>query len=125
MESGPRSGWLDDAHYEAWQDHARDVWLRGFLAGAFNFAFCKSELLGLKVQQVDFKDRTIQLLPGTTKHDKGRTVRITEDVFQRLAPSVKDKNADDALLLGETAVQCGTFESLGARCARGAKVPIL
>src|SRR6266480_951961 len=26
-ESDPRSGWLDDAQYEALQDHAKDVWL--------------------------------------------------------------------------------------------------
>jgi integrase len=122
-ESDPRSGWLDDAHYKALQDHAKDVWLRGFLAGALNFAFCKSELLGLKVQQVDFKDRTIQLLPGTTKHDKGRTVRITEDVFERLAPCVKDKNAGDALFTWGNGSPVRDFRVAWSKVCKGRESP--
>jgi integrase len=64
--------WLDDVQYQALQDHAKHVWLRGFLAVAYNFGFRKGELLGVKVRQVNLKDRTIQLPPGTTKNDKGR-----------------------------------------------------
>jgi integrase len=69
---------LDDVQYQALQDHAKHVWLRGFLAVAYNFGFRKGEWLGVKVRQVNLKDRTIQLLPGTTKNDKGRTVRLTK-----------------------------------------------
>jgi len=75
--------------------------MRGFLAVAFNFGFRKSELLGLSVKQVSLKDRTAQLLPGTTKNDKGRTVLMTEDVYQRLSPCVKNKQPDDALFTWE------------------------
>lgn len=100
------------------QDHAKDVWLRSLLAVAFNFGFRKSELLGLRVKQVSLKDRTIQLLPGTTKNDKGRTIRMTEDVYQRLAHASKISARTMHFSLGETAVRYGTFESLGAKCAK-------
>jgi integrase len=69
-ESDPRSGWLDDAQYEALQENAGHVWLRGFLAVAFNFGFRKSELLALRVKQVNLKDRTIQLLPEQRRTTK-------------------------------------------------------
>jgi integrase len=124
-ESDPRSGWVDDAQYEALQDHAKDTWMRGFLAVAFNFGFRKSELLGLKVRQVDLKDRTIQLLPGTTKNDKGRTIRMTEDVYQRLAPCVKDKRGDDALFTWGDGSPVRDFRVAWSKMCKAAKVPIL
>jgi integrase len=101
-ESEPRSGWLSDEQYDRLQDNAKHVWLRGFLAVAFNFGFRKSELLGLRVRQVSLKDRTIQLRPGTTKNDKERTVRMTEDVYERLAPCVKGKKPEEAVFTWET-----------------------
>jgi len=124
-ESDPRSGWVDDAQYEALQDHAKDVWMRGFLAVAFNFGFRKSELLGLKVRQVDLKHRTIQLLPGTTKNDKGRTIRMTEDVYQRLAPCAKDKQPDDALFTWDDGSPVRDFRVAWSKMCKAAKVPIL
>jgi integrase len=92
-ESDPRSGWLTDEEYERLQRNAPHAWLRGLLAVAFNFGFRKSELLALRAKQ----DRTIQLLPGTTKNDKGRTIKMTSDVFERLSPCVNNKNPNDAV----------------------------
>jgi integrase len=124
-ESDPRSGWLDDAQYEALQDNAKHVWLRGFLAVAYNFGFRKGELLGLKVRQVNLKDRTIQLLPGTTKNDKGRTVSMTEDVYQRLALCVKGKDPDDALFTWQDGSPVRDFRVTWSRMTKAANVPIL
>jgi integrase len=123
-ESDPRSGWLDDAQYEALQDNAKHVWLRGFLAVAFNFGFRKSELLGLRVRQVNLTDRTIQLLPGTTKNDKGRTVRMTEDVYQRLAPCAKGKKPDGALFTWENGDPVKDFRAAWGTMCEAAKVEI-
>ena len=123
-ESDPRSGWLDDAQYEALQDSAKHVWLRGFLAVAFNFGFRKSELLGLRVKQVNLEDRTIQLLPGTTKNDKGRTVRMTEDVYERLSPCVRDKKPDDAVFTWENGDPVRDFRVAWAKMCDLAKVDI-
>jgi integrase len=123
-ESDPRSGWLDDAQYEALQDNAKHVWLRGFLTVAFNFGFRKSELLALHVKQVNLKDRTIQLLPGTTKNDKGRTIRMTEDVYQRLAPCVKGKKPEDAVFTWENGDPVKDFRVAWDKMCKAAKVSI-
>jgi integrase len=124
-ESNPRSGWLDDEQYEGLQSQAKHVWLRGLLAVAYNFGFRKAELLGLKVRQVNLKDRTIQLLPGTTKNDKGRTVRMTQDVHEWLAPCVEGKKPEDALFTWEDGSPVRDFRVAWAKMCKAAKVSIL
>lgn len=124
-ESNPRSGWIDDEQYEQLQSNAKHVWLRGFLAVAYNFGFRKGELLGLRVRQVNLKDRTIQLLPGTTKSDEGRTVRMTEDVYQRLKPSVQGKKPDDAVFTWEDGSPVKDFRVTWSKMTKAAKVPVL
>jgi integrase len=109
---------------EGLQDNAKHVWLRGFLAVAFNFGFRKSELLALRVRQVNLADRTIQLLPGTTKNDKGRTVRMTEDVYQRLAPCVKGKKPEDAVFTWENGDPVKDFRVAWDKMCEAAKVNI-
>jgi len=123
-ESDPRSGWLDNSQYEALKEHAKHVWLRGFLAVAFNFGFRKSELLGLKVKQVNMRDRTIQLLPGTTKNDKGRTVRMTEEVFELLGPCVEGKSPDNAVFTWENGDEVKDFRVAWDNISTAAKVQI-
>lgn len=123
-ESDPRSGWLDDAQYEALQNNAARVWLRGFLSVAFNFGFRRAELLSLRVNQVNLKERTIQLLPGTTKNDKGRTVRMTEDVYERLAPCVKDKEPEDFVLTWENGDPVKDFRVAWDKMCKAAKVEV-
>jgi integrase len=76
----------------------------GWLAVACNFGFRKAELLGLKVRHVNLKDRTIQLLPGTTKNDKGRSVKMTADVYKYLAPALRANNPRLRCLLGKMAL---------------------
>ena len=96
-ESDPRSGWLTDAEYDLLQEKCKHQWLRGLLAVAFAFGLRKAELLRLRVSDVNLRDRTIKLLPGTTKTDKGRTIKMTEDVFVRLKPCVEGKEPGEAV----------------------------
>lgn len=123
-ESDPRSGWVNDGQYKALQENAKYIWLRGFLAVAFNFGFRKAELLGLRVKQVNLKDRTIQLLPGTTKNDKGRTVKMTEDVYERLVPCVKGKKPEDALFSWENGDPVRDFRVAWDKMCEAAKVQV-
>jgi integrase len=94
-EPNPRSGFVNDEQYAALQAKAKYVWLRAVLAVAYNFGLRKGELLGLRVSQIDIKARTIHLLPGTTKNDKGRAVVMTEDVYKLVAECVKGKKPGD------------------------------
>lgn len=76
-EPNPRSGFVSEEQYKTLQEKCRYGWLHGILAVAYNYGFRKQELLGLRVFQIDLKERTIQLLPGTTKNDMGRSVKMT------------------------------------------------
>jgi len=123
-ESDPRSGWLSDEDYDQLQEHSKHVWMRGFLAVAYNFGFRKGELLSLKVRQINLRDKTIQLLPGTTKNDKGRTVKMTEDVYGRLAPCVQGKKPDEAVFTWEDGSPVLDFRSAWKKMCESAKVDI-
>ena len=96
-EPNPRSGFVDDDQFATLQSKTKYSWLRAVLAVAYNYGFRKGELLGLRVSQIDLKARTIRLLPGTTKNDKGRVVVMTEDVFELVAECVKGKKLSDRL----------------------------
>jgi integrase len=90
-EPDARAGFVNDEQYQALQAKIPYSWLRALLAVAYNFGFRKGELVGLRVSQIDLKARTIRLLPGTTKSDKGRVVVMTDEVFELISDCVKDK----------------------------------
>jgi integrase len=86
---------LIDDQYRALIAKIPYAWLRALLGVAYNFGFRKSELVGLRVLQIDLKARTIHLLPGTTKSDKGRGVALTDEIFDLISECVKGKEPGD------------------------------
>jgi len=93
-ESPPRKGFVEDRQYEALIAGTGELWLRAILAVAYTFGFRRSELLSLRVRQVDLLAGIIHLDPGTTKNDDGRTVKMTKEVWELLAECVKGKEPD-------------------------------
>ncbi len=65
------------------------------LAVAYNFGWRLGEVVGLRVRQIDLSDRTITLEVGTTKNGRGRTVKMTNEVFTLLSACVSKKAKDD------------------------------
>jgi integrase len=96
-ESAPRSGFVEEADYRKLAKHARELWLRALLATAYSFGFRKSELLELRVRQVDLLNRSIRLNAGETKSGDGRVVKLTQDVFILLQACIGSKGADDCV----------------------------
>ena len=94
-ESAPRSGFVEETAYNRLAKNARELWLRGLLATAYSFGFRKSELLELRVRQVDLLNRSIRLNAGETKSGDGRVVKMTQDVYVLLQACVSGKGADD------------------------------
>ncbi|HTQ59971.1 MAG TPA: site-specific integrase [Candidatus Solibacter sp.] len=94
-EANPRQGFLTAEQYTAMQAACTDLWLRGLLAVAYRFGFRKSELLNLRVGQVDLQTKTISLLPGETKNGQGRTIVMTSDVLALISECIKGKQAAD------------------------------
>jgi integrase len=88
-----RTGFLKDHEYEAMarETAAIGIWLRAMFECACTYGWRKSELLGLKVAQVDLAERTISLNPGETKNEDGRLVSMTPDVFELLGQAIAGK----------------------------------
>jgi len=66
-ESLPRQGFVTDDVYVSLRGNATELWLKSMLTMAYDFGFRKSELLNLRVRQIDLTDRTIKLNRGETK----------------------------------------------------------
>jgi integrase len=96
-ERNVRKGFLKDAQYA---DLARatgeiGLWLRGLFELGYSYGWRKSELLGLRVSQVDLCERTITLHAGETKNDDARTIEMTGTVYELLAGLVVGKAPGD------------------------------
>jgi integrase len=102
-EDNVRKGFLKDEDYERLTAECakEGLWLRALLAVAYNFGWRKSELLGLRVRQIDLLARTIRLEVGETKNDEGRTVVMTDEVYTLLAACVARKGPDDYVFTRE------------------------
>lgn len=124
-EPNPRSGFVTEEQYKTLQDKCRLGWLHALLAVAYNYGFRKQELLGLRVFQVDLKERTIQLLPGTTKNDMGRTVKMTNEVHKWISECVKDKGSEDAVFTWANGDPVIDFRGSWAKLTKDAGLPNL
>src|ERR1019366_762934 len=94
-ESDPRTGFLEQHEYDKLRQHAHELWLRALLASYYTFGFRRSELLRLRVLQVNRIDRTINLLAGATKNGKARTVVMTAEVLALVTASIENKKPHD------------------------------
>ena len=94
-EALPRQGFVTEDVYLTLRGNASEFWLKSMLATAYDFGFRKSELLGLRVSQIDLTDRTIKLNRGETKNDAARTVVMTADVLALITLCVQGKKPQD------------------------------
>jgi integrase len=96
-ERNVRKGFVEDATYRPLADAAARVgiWMRAMFEVAFTFGWRFSEVLNLRVEQVDVKSGTIRLHPGETKNDEGRVVVMTDTVRRLLEPCIVGKSAGD------------------------------
>jgi integrase len=132
-EPAPRSGFVDDEQYDALQEHARYPWLKALLAVAYNFGFRRAELLGrpqrnqppMRVEQIDLKSRTIRLLPGSTKNEEGRVVKMTEEVYDLIRVCVEGKKAEDPVFSWANGRQVKDFRETWTQLTKIAGVPNL
>jgi integrase len=132
-EPPPRRGFLTDEQYDALQEQAKQPWLKALLAMAYTFGFRRAELVGrvqrnqppMRVKQIDLKNRTIDLLPGETKNDEGRLVKMTDEVYNLIRPCVEGKKPDDAVFTWEDGSPVLDFRGSWAKMTKAAGVRIL
>ena len=124
-ERNVRSGFVKDADYQALARETGKVglWLRGLFEVAYTYGFRKSELTTMRVRQVDLNEGTIELNPGETKSDEGRTVEITESLRSILAQCVAGKGPEDLVFTRPDGSPTGNFRRVWARACTEAGCP--
>jgi integrase len=108
-EAPPRTGFLDQSEYDVLRLHAHDLWLRALLATYYTFGFRRSELLRLRVRQVNLIDHTIDLLAGATKNSKARTLVMTTEVLALVTALIQGKRPDDFVFTHDDGSQVKDF----------------
>jgi integrase len=93
---GPRKGFVEDKEYTLLAKHATDLWLRTFIAIGFSFGWRKSEMLGLRVSNVDLLEGWLEI--GDSKNGEGRKAKLTHELQTLLAECIRAKSPDDFLL---------------------------
>jgi integrase len=97
-EDNVRRGFIEDGDFSKLAGENSELWLRTFLEIAFTYGWRKSELLGLRVRQINMDTRTIRLDAGATKNGEGREVAMTTKIAELLRQAVAGKRLDDFVL---------------------------
>jgi len=102
-ERNIRKGFVEENQYQelAKACSTEGPWLQAMFEVAYNFGWRVSELLNLRVRQIDLTARTIRLEPGETKNDEARTVVMTGLVYALLQQCVAGKKPDDYVFTRE------------------------
>jgi integrase len=102
-ERNVRKGFVRDREYEALarETGAIGIWLRTMFELGFTYGWRKSELLGLRVGQVDLADRTLRLDAGETKNDEARLVEMTATVYELVKVCCQGKGPGDLVFTRE------------------------
>jgi integrase len=93
-ENNVRKGFLEDAQFRKLIEGS-ELWFRTLVECGRTYGWRVSELIGLRVWQVDLIQRVLRLEPGTTKNSEGREVVMTDAVFTLLSACVIGKGPKD------------------------------
>ena len=94
-ENNIRKGFLEDGQYRKLIEYCPELWFRSLVECGRTYSWRISELLTMRVNQVDVSQRVIRLEPGTTKNRDGREVLMTDEVWKLLSALVHGKSAED------------------------------
>jgi len=123
-ENNTRIGFLEDNQYDKLVENA-ELWFRGLVECGATYGWRVSELLSMRVSQVDLSQRVIRLEPGTTKNDDGREVLMTNAVFQLLTALVERKLPEDYVFTRDDGSVVRDFRGTWEKACAAAGVPNL
>jgi hypothetical protein len=109
---------VEDHQYQPLADAFAKVglWARAIFETGYTFGFRKSELLGLRVRNINLSTKTIILPPRNTKNKQPRLVVMTERIYQLLKPLTVGKQPDDFLFTREDGMPVKDFRVIWERC---------
>ncbi len=94
-ENKPRQGFIEAKTYDALAANCSDLFMRAMLCLSYSFGFRKSELLTLKVSDVNLLAGTIQL--RDSKNGEARKVSLTQDARNLLTACIAGKSAEESV----------------------------
>lgn len=120
-EAKPRQGFIEQEQYTKLAAASNELWLRTFLALGFNFGCRKSEMLGLRVKDVDLLNGWLNI--SDSKNGDARPIKLTPETKTLLAECVRNKQPHDPVLSRQdgsaVAQPRKDWYSLCARCGLG------
>ncbi len=122
-EDNVRKGFLEDAQYEKLIAYCPDLWFRALVEMGRTYGWRISELINLKVRQIDVPARTIRLEPGTTKNKDGREVTMTAAVRGLLVQCVAGKSGDEPVFTRTDGSDVRVFRKVWVKATEAAGVP--
>jgi integrase len=122
-EDNIRTGFLEDAQYRKLIAYCPDLWFQTIVEMGRTYGWRISELINLKVGQIDIGARTIRLEPGTTKNKDGREVTMTANIHALLTQCVAGKSADSSVLTRPDGKPVRDFRETWANACKSAGVP--
>jgi integrase len=124
-ENNIRTGFLEDGHYRKLIDYCSELWFRSLVECGRTYGWRISELLSMRVSQLDLEQRVIRLEPGTTKNRDGREVLMTDAVQKLLAALVHGKSGDDYVFTRANGKPVRDFRGTWQKACDHAGVPEL
>lgn len=95
-EPKPRQGFVEESQYKVLAGNAKELWLRTLVALGFTYGWRKSEMLSLRVRNVDLLDDWLTL--ESSKNGEGRRVKLTAELKTLLTECIRGKQSDDFVL---------------------------
>jgi len=122
-ENNVRQGFLRDDQYSKLAEScaAEGLWLRSMFEVMHSYGWRKGELLKMRVGHLDFVARTIRLYD--TKNASGRTVVMTEKVFELLSSCCAGKSQDDFVFTRPDGKPVVDFRKAWKRATDAAECP--
>lgn len=124
-ENNIRQGFLEDDQYEKLLESCLEIWFQALVEMGATYGWRISELLKLKVNQVDLANWTIRLHPGTTKNKEGREVKMTQMVHALLELCFEGKGPDDYVFTRPNGKRVKDFRGTWEKARSAAGVPNL
>lgn len=124
-ERNVRKGFIEDGQYQALAKacSTEGLWLRAMFEVGYNFGWRISELLNMRVRQIDLATRTIRLEVGETKNDEGREVEMTPLVYALVQQCVAGKQGEDSVFTRENGKPVRDFRGSLDKVCKGSGIP--
>ena len=124
-ENNIRKGFLEDGQYQKLVEHCPELWFRALVECGRTYGWRVSELLNMRVNQLDISQRVIRLEPGTTKNRDGREVLMTDAVRTLLSALVHGKASDDCVFTRSNGKAVRDFRTTWQNACAHAGIPDL